>query len=82
MFKTEAPSRIQKERVCRDVFFLIAFVAFWVGMLVVAGIGFSKVRRERRELDALSWCLERKRAPCNPKRWVQSATPSTLSRAW
>lgn len=42
MFKTEAPSRIQKERVCRDVFFLIAFVAFWVGMLVVAGIGFSK----------------------------------------
>jgi hypothetical protein len=44
MFKTEAPSRIQGDRTCRDVFFLIVFAAFWVGMLAVAGIGFSKVR--------------------------------------
>lgn len=43
MFKTEAPSRIQADRTCRDVFFLIVFVAFWVGMLAVAGIGFSQV---------------------------------------
>jgi hypothetical protein len=42
MFKTEAPSRIQGDRTCRDVFFLIVFAAFWVGMLAVAGIGFSK----------------------------------------
>ena len=44
MFKTEAPSRIQGDRTCRDVFFLIVFAAFWVGMLAVAGIGFSQVR--------------------------------------
>jgi len=42
MFKTEAPSRIQGDRTCRDVFFLIVFAAFWVGMLAVAGIGFSQ----------------------------------------
>ena len=38
-----APTRVNKERVCRDVFFLIFFVLFWIGMLVCAGVAFSRV---------------------------------------
>ena len=29
-------------RRCRDVLFLVAFAAFWVGMLVVGGLGFAR----------------------------------------
>lgn len=36
-------NRIVKDRQCRDVLFLIFFIAFWVGMLICAGVGFSKV---------------------------------------
>jgi hypothetical protein len=29
------------KRSCRDVLFLIVFIAYWVGMFVVAGIAFA-----------------------------------------
>ena len=30
------------KRRCTDVLFLLAFIAFWVGMLAIGGYGFSK----------------------------------------
>jgi hypothetical protein len=30
-----------ENRKCRDVFFLLVFVAYWVGMFVVCGIAFQ-----------------------------------------
>eukprot|EP01137_Pigoraptor_chileana_P008442 Opistho-2@55293 len=33
---------IETDRSCRDVFFLLLYVAFWIGMLVIAGFAFTK----------------------------------------
>ena len=38
----EASAAAGKPRRCRDVLFLVVFVAFWVGMLVVGGMGFAE----------------------------------------
>ncbi|GAQ83028.1 hypothetical protein KFL_001330110 [Klebsormidium nitens] len=35
-------SRVVEDRKCRDVLFLILFVLFWIGMLIVAGSAFAK----------------------------------------
>ncbi|KAJ3447974.1 choline transporter-like (slc family 44) [Anaeramoeba flamelloides] len=35
------------ERKCRDIFWLILFCAFWIGMIVVASIGFSRGEPKR-----------------------------------
>jgi choline transporter-like protein 2/4/5 len=40
--ENSAPSRVNKDRQCRDVLFLIFFVAFWIGMFVCAGVGLSQ----------------------------------------
>lgn len=40
----DEPKVFEAERSCRDVFFLLLFVAYWVGMAYVASQGVDKVR--------------------------------------
>lgn len=35
-------SRVVEDRKCRDILFLILFVLFWIGMIIVAGNAFAK----------------------------------------
>jgi hypothetical protein len=35
-------SRVVEDRKCRDILFLILFVLFWIGMVIVAGNAFAK----------------------------------------
>ena len=35
-----------KDRKCTDVLCLVLFICFWVGMIVIAAIGFAGVRRQ------------------------------------
>eukprot|EP00164_Ancoracysta_twista_P009652 GFYU01014362.1.p1 GENE.GFYU01014362.1~~GFYU01014362.1.p1 ORF type:complete len:634 (+),score=225.77 GFYU01014362.1:114-2015(+) len=37
----------KEQRKCTDVLFLILFIAFWIGMFAVAGVGFSKGNPKR-----------------------------------
>lgn len=41
-FPRELASGPTEDRKCRDLFFLILYIAFWVGLIVVASIAFSR----------------------------------------
>lgn len=40
-------SLFEEDRKCRDVLFIILFVVFWIGMLVIAIVGFVNGKPER-----------------------------------
>lgn len=46
-FKKYPKGTIRKKRKCRDVLFLLLFMAFWVGMILIAVFAFSNGNPER-----------------------------------
>ncbi len=46
---------VEEGRTCRDVLFLLLFIAYWAGMFVVCGFAFQK-GEGRQKVAGSKWC--------------------------